>query len=138
MPRDLTPPPPCTPAVEVVYFSYFAAVAYILADTLDKGKKGAAAPGANPGLRAGFGAADTFLWQMLASVLFPSFVINRLVTLAISLQAGGTLPEPLNAEFLPTALGLAVIPLVIVPLDVLAHWTLNSSFRRVKSAVTKD
>lgn len=124
--------------VELVYFTYFAAISYVLADTIDKGKKGAAAPGADAPLRATLGATDTFLWQMLASVIFPSFCINRLVTLLFSLQAGGTLPDILTtgpAEFIPTALGLVAIPLLIVPLDVLAHWTLNGSFRKVTGAI---
>ena len=72
--------------VEVVFFTYFAAISYVLADTVDKGKKGAAVPGDDSALRATFGAVDTFLWQMLASVLFPSFIINRLVTLLFTLQ----------------------------------------------------
>ena len=31
--------------VELVYLTYFAAISYVLADTVDKGKKGASAPG---------------------------------------------------------------------------------------------
>ena len=119
--------------VEVVYFSYFAAISYILADTFDKGKQGADKGGIVPGA---LGAMDTFCWQMLASVLFPSFCINRLVTLLISLQATVDMPELLTNEFLPTAAGLLAIPLLIAPLDVLAHWVLNGSFRSVKAKVT--
>jgi len=122
---------PLVPA-ELVYFTYFLAISYVLADTVDKGKKGAAAPGDDSTLRAIFGAVDTFMWQMLASVLFPSFIINRLVTLLFSLQADGVIP---SLELLPTVAGLLAIPLLIVPLDVLAHWTLNGSFRKVSSAV---
>ena len=72
--------------VEVVYFSYVAAISYILADTVDKGKKGTEGPEGGA-IRGTLGALDTFCWQMLASVLFPSFIINRLVTLLFSLQA---------------------------------------------------
>ena len=32
------------------------------------------------------------------------------------------LPEPLTIGWLPTAAGLLAIPLLIAPLDVLAHW----------------
>ena len=108
--------------VEVVYVSYALAIGYILADTVDKGRKGAASATDNAILRATFGATDTFLWQMLASVLFPSFCINRLVALLGGLQEAGSVPDLLTASWLPTVAGLALIPLVIVPLDVLAHW----------------
>ena len=56
--------------VEIVYVSYVLAITYILADTVDKGKQGAADGGG--AIRGTLGALDTFCWQMLASVLFPS------------------------------------------------------------------
>ena len=118
--------------VEAVYFSYVIAIVYILADTVDKGRKGAAAGGAIQGT---LGAIDTFSWQMLASVLFPSFCINRVVLLLDSLQAAGSMPDLLSAGWLPTAAGLITIPLVILPLDVLAHFSMNQSFRRVSKSV---
>ena len=34
-------------------------------------------------------------------------------------------------SFLPTVVGLLIIPAVIFPLDILAHWTMNSSYRRI-------
>jgi len=120
--------------VEVVYFTYFLAIAYILADTVDKGKKGAAAPGENSGPRAVVGASDTFMWQMLASVIFPSFCINRLVVFLLYAQAQD-IPSFLQADFLPTVAGLVAIPLLITPLDVLAHQTLNLSFRKLSAAL---
>ena len=125
--------------VQIVYLSYAAAISYILADTLDKGKKGAAAAQldanneVSPALRATLGASDTFLWQMLASVVFPSFCINRLVALLLTLQESA--PSVLQQEWIPTAIGLVAIPLLIEPLDVLAHWTLNGSFRRVTNDI---
>ena len=124
--------------VEVVYLSYVAAIAYILADTLDKGVRGSKIPGPNANMRATFGAVDTFAWQMLASVIFPSFCINRLVTLIVAVQAGYApfqLPDLLTAGWIATALGLGAIPLLITPLDVLAHWNLNGSFRKLSAKV---
>ena len=118
--------------VEVVYFSYVIAITYILADTVDKGKKGADLGGAISGT---LGAVDTFCWQMLASVLFPSYIINRAVLFLVSLQATGELPDILSAGWIPTAAGLIIIPLVIVPLDVLAHWTMNGSYRRIGKSI---
>jgi len=118
--------------VSVVYVSYVVAIAYILADTVDKGKKSADVGGAVTGT---LGAVDTFCWQMLASVLFPSFIINRAVLLLVSLQTEGTLPDILNAGWIPTAAGLILIPLIILPLDVLAHFTMNSSYRRIGKSI---
>jgi len=121
--------------VELVYFSYVAAISYILADTVDKGRKGAAVGGNSAALRGTLGALDTFSWQMLASVLFPSYIINRAVCYLDGMQGLGALPELLQASWLPTAVGLILIPLIILPLDVLAHFTMNSSFRRAASTV---
>jgi len=123
--------------VEVVYLTYFGAIAYILADTVDKGMKGAAVPGDDSMARGTLGALDTFFWQMLASVIFPSFCINRLVTLLFSLQQGDIPMIIKEAEFLPTIVGLVSIPLLVTPLDSLAHFTLNKSFRRVKSTIVQ-
>jgi len=121
--------------VELVYFSYFAAISYILADTVDKGRKGAAVGGGSAALRGTLGALDTFSWQMLASVLFPSYIINRSVCYLDGMQGLGALPELLQASWLPTVVGLILIPLIILPLDVLAHFTMNSSFRRAANTV---
>lgn len=121
--------------VEIVYASYVLAITYILADTVDKGKQGAADGGG--AIRGTLGALDTFCWQMLASVLFPSFIINRVVCLLASLGADGALPDLLAASWIPTVVGLALIPLIILPLDTLAHYTLNGSFRRASTTVKK-
>ena len=56
-------------------------------------------------------AADTLLWQGLASVAIPGFVINRIVW-----AAGRASPLSMRA-WLPTALGLASIPLIVHPID---------------------
>jgi len=72
---------------------------------------------------------------MLASVLFPSYIINRSVCYLDGMQGLGALPELLQASWLPTVVGLILIPLIILPLDVLAHFTMNSSFRRAANTV---
>ena len=87
--------------VEIVYFSYVIAITYILADTFDKGKKGAEFGGAVQGT---LGALDTFSWQMLASVMLPSFIINRIVVLFASLQFEDLLPGFLEVRALPRPL----------------------------------
>ena len=84
--------------------------------------------------RAVVGASDTFMWQMLASVIYPSFCINRLVVFLLYAQAQD-IPSFLQVDFLPTVAGLVAIPLLITPLDVLAHQTLNLSFRKLSAAL---
>ena len=125
---------PIVPVIFVI-LSYVAAISDVLADTVDKGKKGADAPGANSIARAVLGSVDTFVWQMLASVVFPSFIINRLVTLIVTLQATVDLPEALQADWIATVLGLVAIPLLITPLDTLTHWILNGSLRKVNKQI---
>ena len=117
--------------VELVYFSYFAAISYILADTVDKGKQGSE----NGAVNGVIAAVDTFSWQMLASVLFPSFIINRIVCLLTGLQEAGTLPDGGLLDFIPTAAGLISIPLIILPLDILAHFSMNKTFRKAAIAL---
>ena len=68
-------------------------------------------------------------------VIYPSYCINRIVILLVSLQATPGCPELLSASWIPTVVGLVMIPLIIAPLDTLAHQTLNLSFRRFSKAV---
>jgi len=68
-------------------------------------------------------------------VLLPSFIINRIVVLFASLQFEDLLPGFLELSWEPTVLGLVSIPLIILPLDILAHFLMNSSFRRASSSI---
>ena len=56
-------------------------------------------------------ALDTLIWQGLASVAVPGFVINRIV------YAAGRVSPAQAAMWLPTAAGLAAIPFIIKPID---------------------
>jgi len=79
----------------------------------------------NPSLVAG---ADALIWQVIASVALPGFTINRFVTLAeigCEAQAQGNI----IAEYLPTVLGLSLIPIVCKPLDELADVGLDATLR---------
>ena len=123
---------PIVPVIFVI-LSYVAAISYVLADTVDKGKKGADAPGANSIARAVLGSVDTFVWQMLASVVFPSFIINRLVTLIVTLQATVDLPEALQADWIATVLGLVAIPPSVSPARHADPLILNGLLRKATS-----
>ena len=74
---------------------------------------------------------DTLLWQTLASVIVPGFTINR-VCAATLWALGRTTRLPLAArKRLTTAAGLAVIPLIVRPIDALVDVTLDLTFRKV-------
>eukprot|EP00242_Pyramimonas_sp_CCMP2087_P015562 CAMPEP_0198201134 /NCGR_PEP_ID=MMETSP1445-20131203/3925_1 /TAXON_ID=36898 /ORGANISM="Pyramimonas sp., Strain CCMP2087" /LENGTH=562 /DNA_ID=CAMNT_0043871329 /DNA_START=137 /DNA_END=1825 /DNA_ORIENTATION=+ len=82
---------------------------------------------------AAVASADALVWQMTASVMMPGFTINRIVTLtALLVQqyhvGAGTALESV-APFIPTVVGLAVIPFIVTPLDVLADVLLNATVR---------
>ena len=53
-------------------------------------------------------------------------------------QATGGLPDFLSAEWFPTVMGLVAIPLLIVPLDVLAHWVRLPASARLLASGTYD
>ena len=55
-------------------------------------------------------AADTLVWQTLASVAIPGFTINRIV------WASQRITTP-PSVWAPTVCGLAAIPLIVDPID---------------------
>jgi len=85
--------------------SYGVAGAYVSADA---GWRSMMPP---PGHSPIVEAVDTVLWQGLASVAIPGFVINRIVHVA------GRLSPASIVRWSPTAAGLASIPLIIKPID---------------------
>jgi len=80
---------------------------------------------ANPSLVAG---GDALIWQVIASVALPGFTINRFVTLA-EVGCEGQAAANIIAEYLPTVLGLSLIPVVCKPLDELADVGLDATLR---------
>ena len=70
-------------------------------------------------------AADTLIWQGLASVAIPGYVINRLV------WAAGRFGPPQSRAWLPTVFGLACIPFIVQPIDHGTDVLLNGTLRRL-------
>ena len=89
----------------VVGASYGVAGAYVAADAA---WRSTVPP---PGRNSTIEAVDTFLWQGLASVAIPGFVINRIVA------AVGRVSPAHMLKVAPTAVGLVSIPLIIHPID---------------------
>jgi fission process protein 1 len=132
--RPLVPAP-------MVTFSYLVAFAYIAADSYSQGAK-VVDPSSGGGWKkpSVLASIDSLLFQFMASVIFPSFTINRWVTFLGT--ALSELPQEQFAnvptevlQYLPTATGLFLIPLICGPLDVLTHRLLDSSFRSVSETI---
>ena len=148
--------------------SYGVAFLYVLGDTVDKGSKAAAGPSnggvanaaeaADRGqvangassvwdssltrLRVADACGDTLLWQTLASVAIPGLVINRVVAgmgAALHSTHAASLRLPAAASrWLPTAVGLAMIPLIIHPIDALVDTILDNSTRPYMRTVLRE
>mmetsp|Transcript_46546 Transcript_46546/g.88870 ORF Transcript_46546/g.88870 Transcript_46546/m.88870 type:complete len:545 (-) Transcript_46546:451-2085(-) len=77
---------------------------------------------------------DALVWQLTASVIMPGFTINRVVTLSSILLAEYGPHDGLAAQvasYGPTVIGLAVIPFIVTPLDVLADVLLDQTLRKL-------
>ena len=71
-------------------------------------------------------SADCLIWQTLASVLVPGFVINRIVKASrIALPKGGFV-----GSFGPTICGLAAIPFIITPIDKSVDYFMDETYRK--------
>lgn len=119
--------------------SYAVAWTYVAVDTADKAwrahrQSSAAGAGVDgdpraPPLRAGAAyAIDTLLWQGMASVLIPGYIINRYVTITGQamhrLGARGTV-----GRLASTAVGLLAIPFIVEPLDEGVHMIMDRYVR---------
>ena len=113
---------------KLVVPSYAVSFAYVGADTLDKAKKHY--DKTNRFDVAATQAFDTVVWQTFASVFVPGFTINRVVkACGYGLKNyGRSLPPPL-VRWLPTAVGIGIIPLIIHPIDDLVHVVMDNSIR---------
>ncbi|KAM7347860.1 mitochondrial fission process protein 1 [Cochliomyia hominivorax] len=111
----------------VVRGSYVVATGYAVADTIDKTSKDYKQ---NSSIRsAGVTAVDVFLWQMLASVAIPGFTINR-ITYFSGLLLRQVKAKKSVVRFLPVAIGLSSIPLIIHPIDHFTDYLLDNTYRK--------
>ncbi|CAM9622459.1 unnamed protein product [Ascophyllum nodosum] len=113
----------------VVIASYGVAISYVTADAISKGVACAKNSGSTTcALPASF---DVLTFQMLASVVFPGFTINRWVAVVDHLVSAYDLEAqvPGVGTWLPTAAGLAFIPFIVKPLDNLVELMLDKTIR---------
>lgn len=75
-------------------------------------------------------AGDVFVWQMLASVIIPGFVINRITWGAgIFAKRSKNLPG-IARKWLPTCIDLLAIPLIIKPIDNAVDHAMDRTYRK--------
>ena len=108
-----------TPPLSYIYpGSYAIASSYVL---VDGNKHATISSGASGG---GYGAyfVDGLIWQALASVVVPGFVVNRVVW-GVG-RAGGT-------KQVQTMAGLASIPFIIKPIDAGVEFMMDKTVRKL-------
>jgi len=73
---------------------------------------------------------DTLVWQSLASVMIPGLVINQVVKQARNLIGTKNLAKP-GFSYLPTVLGLGVIPFICHPIDHGVEMLMDETVRKI-------
>ncbi|EFO23906.1 hypothetical protein LOAG_04576 [Loa loa] len=120
-----------------VRLSYVVAMGYVFSDTADKSRKTYQLNYLNNKERSravAFRAIDTLIWQSLASVVIPGFMINRVCYLSTKLLSWST-KWPLKIQKLTsTLLGLCTIPFIVKPIDTAVEIGMESSIRKFYSA----
>lgn len=111
--------------------SYCVAMTYVVGDAVDKTKR--ALDAGERSAVVAYTAADVFLWQTLASVALPGVAIHRVVywsrkAMAPGHAAPGVVPAAV-ANWAPSAIGLAVIPFIIHPIDTAVDILLDNTTR---------
>jgi hypothetical protein len=87
--------------------------------------------------------ADTLLWQTLASLLVPPLLINRTCKLT-AFGLGKYFPPaaypsltPRRRALVQTAVGLAVIPFIVHPIDHGVHFALDHTSRVLSGIIRR-
>jgi hypothetical protein len=87
--------------------------------------------------------ADTLLWQTLASLLVPPLLINRTCKLT-AFGLGKYFPPaaypsltPRRRALVQTAVGLAVIPFIVHPIDHGVHFALDHTSRALSGIIRR-
>lgn len=78
--------------------------------------------------RTALATFDTLLWQSLASVMIPGATINVIVRASRFAVARTALPV-MVAKWIPTAVGIGSIPLIIHPIDSFVDFSLDNTTR---------
>ena len=71
---------------------------------------------------------DCLVWQTLASVMVPGYVIHQVVK-ATSWAIKGRFAGP-QAQFIPVIVGLSAIPFIVKPIDHSVDMLMDHTYRK--------
>ncbi|CAM9681118.1 unnamed protein product, partial [Ectocarpus sp. 4 AP-2014] len=117
-------------APRLVVPSYAVSFAYVCGDTVDKAYKDYTK---GKGMVAvGKTGLDVLLWQSLASVAVPGLTINiavKAVSAAMASDHAKSLLPKLARKWVPTAVGLGIVPFIVTPIDDAISWGMDETVR---------
>lgn len=105
--------------------SYCVAATYMIFDTLDKGQRAYdSSPKEDRFEETMIATTETLVWQILASIIWPGGVIKLSVNIIDFFI-------PIDNEFLPTLIGMLLIPVIIRPIDVFVDQLMEDTISKV-------
>lgn len=116
--------------------SYAVAMTYVTADMVDKARKAYIKGG--DAMVIAYTAADAFIWQTLASVVVPGVTIHQVVywtRKALKANVPAVSRAGAVTTWVPTMLGLGVIPLIIRPIDHAIDFLLDNTTRTLAASI---
>ena len=73
---------------------------------------------------------DTLIWQSFASVIVPGITINRMCALSLYVLKYTTKLPAKAQKFITTGIGLACIPFIVKPIDLIVDFVMDETFRK--------
>ncbi|XP_076375863.1 mitochondrial fission process protein 1 [Megalopta genalis] len=114
----------------IVWLSYAVSAGYVVADTVHKGWTQYSRDKTEDTTKnALYSMSDTLLWQTFATIIIPGFTINRICAAVQCFQRRSCNPI-LRSQWIPTAVGISAIPLIIKPIDNIVHEVMNATYRK--------
>jgi len=113
--------------------SYAISFGYCFADSFDKSNKQYKRDGNQMSPKIAIEGVDCLVWQCLASVMIPGFVIHQIVKYSgLTINAISMLHKiKMIKMYGPTAIGLMSIPLIIHPIDHFVDKLMDNTYRQV-------
>jgi fission process protein 1 len=105
--------------------SYCVAATYVIFDTLDKGQRAYdSTPRGERFEETMRASTETLVWQLLASIIWPGGVIKLAVNVIDFFI-------PIDNDYLPTFIGILLIPVIIRPIDVFVDQLMEDTISKV-------